>query len=171
MSKEAPGQRPAAARVARGSGLNELADEVLPALIARLRSSRLGELEVSTDAWRVRLRREGVPVTRTAAAGSAVGLQAATEDGESLGGVARSPAVGYFTPAPELAVGQPVQAGDLLGSIDVLGIGQELNSPSDGIVSRLLVEDGQAVEYGQVLVEIDPFEVELEAADTEAGAR
>ncbi len=171
MSEEAPGRLPPDTRNERPIGLSELADEVLPALIARLRSSRLGELEVRTDAWRVRLRREAVSVTRAAASGTAVGLLAAAEDVESVGSVARSPAVGYFTPAPELAVGQPVQAGDLLGSIDVLGIGQEVSSPSDGIVSRLLVEDGQAVEYGQVLAEIDPIEVDLEAADTEAGGR
>ncbi len=171
MSEEAPGQVPAGVRDERTTGLYDLADDVLPALIARLRSSRLGELEVRTDAWRVRLRREGVPVTRTAASGPAVGLLVVAEDVESMGSVARSPAVGYFTPTPELAVGQPVQAGDLLGSIDVLGIGQEVSSPSDGIVSRLLVEDGQAVEYGQVLAEIDPIEADLEAADSEAGGR
>ncbi len=171
MSEEAPGQVPAGVPDEPMTGLYDLADDVLPALIARLRSSRLGELEVRTDAWRVRLRRLGVPTTRTAASGPALGLHADAEGVESVGSAARSPAVGYFTPAPELAVGQPVQAGDLLGSIDVLGIGQEVNSPSDGIVSRLLVEDGQAVEYGQVLAEIDPFEVELDAADADAGGR
>ena len=45
------------------------------------------------------------------------------------GSVARSPAVGYFTPAPDLVVGRSVQAGDLLGSIDVLGIAQEVTAP------------------------------------------
>ncbi len=82
-----------------------------------------------------------------------------------------SPAVGYFTPVPQLAVGQSVQAGDLLGSIDVLGVVQEVNAPSGGIVARVLAEEGQAVEYGQALAEIDPLEVDLEAGASGEGDR
>ena len=72
------------------------------------------------------------------------------------GGIARSPAVGYFTPAPDLAVGRSVIAGDLLGSIDVLGIGQEVSAPEDGVIATILAEDGQAVEYGQELFLVAP---------------
>ena len=79
----------------------------------------------------------------------------------SPGSVARSSAVGYFTPAPDLVVGRSVQAGDLLGSIDVLGIAQEVTAPEEGIVAAVLAEEGQAVEYGQVLAEIDPLELGL----------
>ena len=68
--------------------------------------------------------------------------------------------------APELAVGASVQAGDLLGTIDVLGISQEVSAPSDGIVARVLAEDGQAVEYGQALAEIDPLEVDVDPLPT-----
>ena len=78
-------------------------------------------------------------------------------------GEARSPAVGYFSPARGLVVGQSVSTGDTLGSVDVLGIAQEVTAPVDGIVSALLAETGQAVEYGQVLVEIDPLGDELDA--------
>ncbi|MGO9180625.1 MAG: hypothetical protein ACLQHS_15385 [Candidatus Limnocylindrales bacterium] len=37
--------------------ISRLADDLLPALIARLDASGLGELEVRTDAWRIRLRK------------------------------------------------------------------------------------------------------------------
>jgi acetyl-CoA carboxylase biotin carboxyl carrier protein len=163
VSDQAAGRTPAGAKESPGHALDEVTDEVLPALIARLRASRLGELEVRTADWRVRLRRDGSQrVSRPAAGGAA---SAAGEDATQLvGSIARSPAVGYFTPAPDLAVGQSVQAGDLLGSIDVLGISQEVIAPSDGIVSGILVEDGQAVEYGQALADIDPLE--LEPSDT-----
>ncbi len=39
----------------------------------------------------------------------------------------------------------------------MLGIAQEVAAPIGGIVSAVLAEPGQAVEYGQVLVEIDPL--------------
>ena len=80
-------------------------------------------------------------------------------------GAAASPAVGYFTPATALAVGQAVAAGDTLGSVDVLGIAQDVTAPMGGIVSAVLAEVGQAVEYGQVLVEIDPLVDEPDVLD------
>lgn len=136
--------------------LDDLTDEVLPALIARLRASRLGELEVGGDGWRVRLRRAPRGTRHEAdgrpTAAGAVQAAAATDNG-----VARSPGVGYFQPGTDLFVGAIVQAGDVLGGLDVLGIVQEVSAPTDGIVSRVLAEAGQAVEYGQALAEIDPL--------------
>lgn len=137
-------------------GMEALTTEILPALIARLRASRLGELEVRSDGWRVRLRRDPAARSRPTRVG-------ATEaDGESSaeapGSVARAPAVGYFIPASGLVVGATVQAGDALGTVDVLGIAQEVTAPADGIVARVLAEEGQAVEYGQALAEVDPLE-------------
>ena len=158
MSDETAGRTPAGADGPE-HGLEALTDEVLPALIARLRASRLGELEVRTDEWRIRLRRDLNARPRGPASGGT-----APEEGGSAslpGSVARSSAVGYFTPAPDLVVGRSVQAGDLLGSIDVLGIAQEVTAPEEGIVAAVLAEEGQAVEYGQVLAEIDPLELGL----------
>jgi len=144
--------------------LQALTGEILPALIARLRAGRLGELEVRSGGWRVRLRRDPTAMSRAAAA---TGMADAGAGGALVpsGGVARSPAVGYFSPAPGLAVGLTVQAGDLLGTIDVLGIAQDVVAPSDGMVASVLAEDGQAVEYGQALAEIDPLEIELEGIE------
>ncbi len=160
MTDEAAGRVPEGADEGSTARLEDLTDEVLPALIARLRSSRLGELEVRTSGWRVRLRRDvGSPSRMALPAG---GPGAESESSPALDGrVARSPAVGYFLPLSGLAVGNSVQAGDLLGSVDVLGIAQEVTAPAHGIISRVLAEDGQAVEYGQALIDVDPFEVEL----------
>jgi len=144
-----------------GSGLEALTEDVLPALIARLRASRLGELEVRTGDWRIRLRRDPKAAPRaTVRATSVTGGEAPPE---LNGSVARSTAVGYFTPSRDLVVGASVQAGDALGVIDVLGIAQEVNAPEGGIIANVLAEDGQAVEYGQALAEIDPMELELTA--------
>jgi acetyl-CoA carboxylase biotin carboxyl carrier protein len=159
VSDEATGPTAGAGEGSRG-GLDAVTDEVLPALIARLRSSRLGELEVRTADWRVRLRRDAsAPRSRGATAGLAA--SSADDAAESGGTVARSPAVGYFSPARGLVVGLSVQAGDMLGDIDVLGISQEVVAPGSGIVSAVLAEEGQAVEYGQALIDIDPLELDL----------
>ena len=156
MTDETAGRSPGTDADEPRMGLEGLTEEVLPALIARLRASRLGELEVSTGGWRVRLRRD--PKARARAAAKAVSAPAGASPEASDGSVMRSSAVGYFTPSRDLVVGASIQAGDLLGSIDVLGISQEVSAPEDGIIANVMVEDGQAVEYGQVLAEIDPLE-------------
>lgn len=51
------GQRSEAARRADHAGIARIADDLLPALIAKLGSTHLGELEVREDDWHVRLRR------------------------------------------------------------------------------------------------------------------
>lgn len=70
--------------------------------------------------------------------------------------VVTSPAVGYFLPLGAQGVGGQVRQGDVLGHVDVLGVRQDVVAASDGVISRLLAEAGQAVEYGQGLVRIDP---------------
>jgi acetyl-CoA carboxylase biotin carboxyl carrier protein len=165
VTDERAGHTPAGDADEPVAGLEELTDEVLPALIARLRASRLGELEVRTGAWRVRLRRDPDVGVR-ASAGGATSAEAAPDEPPD-GSVARSTAVGYFTPGRELVVGASVRSGDLLGTIDVLGISQEVTAPEDGIVVAVLAEEGQAVEYGQALAEIEPLELDLGGRDGE----
>ena len=48
-----------------------------------------------------------------------------------------------------------VLTNDRLGSVDMLGIPQEVVAPSDGVVGASLVEPGDAVEYGQDLILIE----------------
>jgi biotin carboxyl carrier protein len=139
--------------------LARVADELLPALVARLGVSGLGEIEVRQGDWRVRLRREASTGRSRAAASSA-----ATEASRSQAfprqqpqkGMVTAPAVGYYSPRDGLRVGQLVTAGDVFGWVDVLGVGQDVVAPISGTVGRRLVEPGQAVEYGQELLQIDP---------------
>lgn len=70
--------------------------------------------------------------------------------------VASSPAVGYYATRDGIATGSQVRSGDVLGHVDVLGVRQEVVAPGDGIVARLLAEAGEAVEYGQDLVRLEP---------------
>jgi acetyl-CoA carboxylase biotin carboxyl carrier protein len=164
VSHEPVGPAPADAGPQAPEGIEALTTEILPALIARLRASRLGELEVRSGGWRVRLRRDPAASVRPATSGAT--SVAPEVDVETAGSVARSSAVGYFIPAPGLVVGATVEAGDLLGTVDVLGITQEVAAPADGLVSRVLAEQGQAVEYGQALAEIEPLEAVVDAGAT-----
>jgi len=162
----------------------QLTAEMLPKLIARLGESNLGELEVREDGWRVRLRRpqpvngaapasdepkparraEPGATPRTArAGGAATPTDAGTRpvDASDGGrGLVTSPAVGYFLLRDGMAARELVRQGDLIGHVDVLGVRQDVVANHDGVVRRLEVESGQAVEYGQPIARIDPEKVE-----------
>ena len=144
------------------SALARVADEVLPSLVARLAVSSLGELEVRHGDWHVRVRR--APQGGPAAASSATttpgrppadpGTPSTSSAPSHSADIATSPAVGYFAPRPELAVGARVASGDLLGWIDVLGVRQDVVAPVGGLVGKLLVGPGDPVEYGEELVQL-----------------
>jgi biotin carboxyl carrier protein len=161
------------------AAIDRLTGELLPALIAKLGATGLGELEVREGSWRVRLRRPagtGSSGQRDRRAGDRPAAERSGERGPErppraqhlhphpeppasartdTRGVATSPAVGVFQPRKDLTVGSRVRAGDRLGAVDMLGVAQEVIAPIDGIVGEALVEPGDAVEYGQELLVIE----------------
>ena len=56
--------------------------------------------------------------------------------------------------APFIAVGQSVKAGDTLLIIEAMKVMNPIPAPHGGSVVAILVDDGQPVEYGDVLVAI-----------------
>ena len=154
-----PGER---ARESGGPGagqLDTILADVIPALAARLRASRLAELEVRTADWRVRVRRDvgavpAAPVSGQPGEPGRRGSRASVPPSDQAG-MARSPAVGYFMPSASAEIGRSVRSGDLLGHVEVLGILHDVPSPADGIVIRSLAAPGEAVEYGQSLVLVE----------------
>jgi len=61
-----------------------------------------------------------------------------------------------------VAEGQEVDEGQTIGYIESVKLMTEVLAPETGKVSRVLVEDGAAVEYGQPLFELLPAEEEPE---------
>lgn len=147
-----------------------LTEEVLPTLIERLAKSQLGELEVRESGWRIRLRQADgeaaqnvhapaahAPTHRSGSSGHSAPLSsdAHAPRREPLRGVITSPAVGYFSPRGGLAAGINVRRGDVIGVVDVLGVRQDVVSPSDGVLKAIDVEPGGAVEYGQPIGRVE----------------
>ncbi len=54
-----------------------------------------------------------------------------------------------------VSVGDVVKVGQLVGTIESLNVLNEIETPVAGRVSEIHVQDGQPVEYGQVLVTIE----------------
>lgn len=80
--------------------------------------------------------------------------------GEISGKLVRSPIVGtfYASPSPDkppfVRVGDEVKKGDVIMIIESMKLMNEIQSEYDGIVDRILVSDGQAVEFDQPIMVI-----------------
>ena len=78
------------------------------------------------------------------------------------GTVVESPSVGLFwrAPAPSappfVEVDGPVAAGDTVAIVEVMKLMNHVVAPISGTVKAVLAANGEAVEYGQPLVVIDP---------------
>jgi acetyl-CoA carboxylase biotin carboxyl carrier protein len=76
-------------------------------------------------------------------------------------GAVKSPMVGtaYLRPSPDAAafveIGSQVKAGDKILLVEAMKTFNEIVAPRAGTVTRILVEDGQPVEYGQPLIVIE----------------
>jgi acetyl-CoA carboxylase biotin carboxyl carrier protein len=53
--------------------------------------------------------------------------------------------------------GSAVRQGQVLGTIETLNVLTEVEAPQAGHVAEILAAEGQAVEYGQVLLRLDPL--------------
>jgi len=73
-----------------------------------------------------------------------------------------SPIVGIFhrSPSPEASpfveVGNTVKKGQALCIVEAMKLMNEIESDTDGIISKILVDNGQPVEYGEPLFLIEP---------------
>jgi acetyl-CoA carboxylase biotin carboxyl carrier protein len=74
----------------------------------------------------------------------------------------KSPMVGTFYRAPEpgahpfVEVGARVTAESIVGIVEVMKLMNSIPAGQAGVVTHLLVADGEPVEYGQVLIVIEP---------------
>ncbi|HWQ15600.1 MAG TPA: acetyl-CoA carboxylase biotin carboxyl carrier protein [Roseiflexaceae bacterium] len=79
------------------------------------------------------------------------------------GSVISAPMVGTFYAAaspkdpPFVSEGDTIHAGDKVGIIEAMKMMNEIESELSGRVTRILVKNGQPVEYGQPLMVVEPL--------------
>jgi acetyl-CoA carboxylase biotin carboxyl carrier protein len=99
--------------------------------------------------------------TQPADAGQA-GPPAKAEPAKSRFLEVKSPMVGTYYSAPEpgakpyLAIGDRISKGQIVCIIEAMKIMNEIESEFDGVVKDILAQNAHPVEYGQVLLRIDP---------------
>jgi acetyl-CoA carboxylase biotin carboxyl carrier protein len=102
-----------------------------------------------------------VPAVHASAASPAAPSKEEVKEPSNLKEVV-SPMVGtfYASPSPESAayaqVGKQVNVGDVVCIIEAMKVMNEIKSEIAGVISEILVENGQPVEYGQPLFRVKP---------------
>ncbi|EOS8344896.1 acetyl-CoA carboxylase biotin carboxyl carrier protein [Vibrio vulnificus] len=146
-------------------------------LIELVEESGIAELEISEGEESVRISRHGqmmaapapmhyaaAPVAQpapVAAAPVATAEAAPAAAAVSAGHQVLSPMVGTFyrSPSPDakafIEVGQSVTAGQTLCIVEAMKMMNQIEADKSGVVTAILVEDGQPVEFDQPLVVIE----------------
>ncbi|TQQ74634.1 acetyl-CoA carboxylase biotin carboxyl carrier protein [Vibrio cholerae] len=145
-------------------------------LIELVEESGIAELEISEGEESVRISRYGQPApapqVHYAAAPAPVAVPAPVAQAAAVaeapavakvpaGHKVLSPMVGTFyrSPSPDakafIEVGQSVSVGDTLCIVEAMKMMNQIEADKSGVVTAILVEDGQTVEFDQPLVVIE----------------
>ncbi|MDE3228413.1 MAG: biotin/lipoyl-binding protein [Chloroflexota bacterium] len=136
-------------------------------LISLMNGSDIDEIAIEEDhGLRLSLRK---PTPITIADGAiadedlydALVVEELTAHSESNAITVRAPLVGVFRAAISrggraLTLGDVVHQGKNICAVEALNVYNEVEAPATGRVSAVFVSDGQPVEYGQPLLEIEP---------------
>ena len=143
----------------------------LKELIALMNEHQLVEIELEREGMKIRLRKAGadggVVVERTVAAHHAPAHASAPvpvpdAPPKISGTEIKAPMVGTFyrAPAPEappfVEVGQEIKSGQVLCILEAMKLMNELKSEVKGRIVKIMVENAQPVEFGQVLFIVEP---------------
>jgi acetyl-CoA carboxylase biotin carboxyl carrier protein len=93
------------------------------------------------------------PVTEAAAVATSTEVSGLAITSPSVGLFWRAPAPGAD---PFVEVSGRVAAGDTLAIVEVMKLMNHVSSPTAGVVTAILPENGAAVEFGETLVVIEP---------------
>ena len=147
-------------------------------LIEFIKGHELHEFELEQDGVKIRIKSGGnhhntvaaphlpVPVMAAPALAAPVAqgapvAPAPTEEGSEVC-IVKSPIVGTFYRAAEpgakdfVSLGDTVRKGQVLCIIEAMKLMNEIDSEYDGEVTKIYVENGQAVQYGERLFAIKP---------------
>jgi len=132
-------------------------------LIELVENSGIAELEIKEGEEFVRISRSSTAVQHVYAAPqqhaapATTGTAAPAAPAVPEGHVVKSPMVGSFYRSPSpgaksfVDIGQAVSVGDTLCIIEAMKLLNEIEADQSGVIKAILVESGQAVEYGQPL--------------------
>jgi oxaloacetate decarboxylase (Na+ extruding) subunit alpha len=153
------------------AGLDRTETERLRELIRIVQETGIGEVTIEEGETRVTVRRTDDAATRAIEASSsgagAAGPVGSTESAPALDDDLiriESPMVGTFYRAPSpgaapfVEVGDAVEAGQTLCILEAMKLMNEVKTDREAVVRKVCADNAQAVEYGQLLFELEPLD-------------
>jgi len=147
--------------------------KLIKQVVDLMKRSELAEFEFEEEGFKLRLSRNNGETTQViqapapAAPAQAVSPQPAAPAAEAAApaeekgiSIIKSPMVGTFyrSPSPDSPpfadVGKKVGADTVVCIIEAMKVMNEIQSELSGSITEILVEDGEAVEYGQPLFKV-----------------
>ncbi len=139
-------------------------------LMKEFEDSKIHKLEINDKEFSIKLEKEEARVISSTPIYDAVQQPLRTEVAapvlteqvvESKDTEVKAPLVGTFyqSPSPDsdpfITVGKTVNKGDVLFIIEAMKVMNEITSPVSGRISKINVQDGTMVEFGEVVLEIE----------------
>ncbi len=140
--------------------------EEIKQLMEMLKGTDITELQIERNGIKIKIKRERfAPLPEITPQTKEKALSEVKEDAEETQKLITitSPIVGIFhrAPAPEASpfveTGSSVKKGQVLCIVEAMKLMNEIESDLDGVVSKILVENGHPVEYGEPLFLIEPL--------------
>ena len=139
--------------------------EDLKELIGLLKDTDITELQVEKEGIKIKIKREKyfghLEIPQSGIDRKTMKEEVIISEAEGNLITVASPIVGTFyrAPAPDAApfveVSARVKKGQVLCVIEAMKLMNEIESEIDGVITRILVENGHPVEYGEPLFLID----------------
>lgn len=129
-------------------------------LIQAVSASSVGELNYEEGSVKISLKKEKNKIKTEAVPyvlHKETVVQEQVEEPKKEESYITSPLVGTFYAAPSengepfVQVGDQVQEGTVLGIVEAMKLMNEIESEVQGVIEKILVENGEPVEYGQPL--------------------
>ena len=133
-------------------------------LVKIVQESGVGEIKIEDEGMRVSVRRPRAARDACVPSARASSRRSPPPNIHSMDGVTRveSPMVGVFYRAPSpgapafVDVGDTVVPGQVLCVLEAMKLFNELKAETAGVVRTIHAENAQAVEYGELLFELEP---------------
>tara|TARA_Y100000816_G_scaffold14891_1_gene9779 strand:- start:8686 stop:9102 length:417 start_codon:yes stop_codon:yes gene_type:complete len=130
--------------------------KLIKELVSCLEDNKLTELEYSEKDVKIKVARDSFKDTNSIQ--MVQNIKKVKEDEKITGIEVKSPIIGtaYLAPEPGgkkfVEVGKKIKKGDTVMIVEAMKTMNHVPSNNDGVVKKIVVEDGQPVEYGQTLV-------------------
>ena len=146
----------------------DLSEDEIREILELINASKFDFFELETGSIKVSVAKNGYRPAHIAPAIQAPSIPPLPETDTVVGALSagliavESPMVGTFYAGPNpgapafVEIGAPVEAETTIGLVEVMKVFTAVSAGHAGIIAKILIADGQFVEYGQVLFGIDP---------------